>query len=276
MIDINKFIKEQLGNWQEVRQRFDELKNIRMRDIAVWCGSPYQLTLNPARVRSTAAKVDASAIAARPCFLCDKNRPAEQMSLSCHGMNILLNPFPIFHNHLTIVSQQHEPQSIAGRGALMAILALEMPGYTVFYNGPRCGASAPDHFHFQAAPAADLSLRNEYPFATSQFTTTVAEATATLDECMAQMPRSGWVSSDEEPPVNILCSAVDAHSVRFVVIPRRAHRPSIYGTGEGQVLMSPASADLAGRLVTVRQEDFDSLTPEKLAQIFAEICYDTI
>ena len=281
--DINDFIARQLAAWPEAAQRFAALDSALSRSIDIPGRQPYSLMFNPARIVSSAARTDAASIASRPCFLCSHNRPAAQMVMPYGDYEILVNPFPIFPGHLTIPSRCHTPQAIEGRAADMARLALALQGFTLFYNGARCGASAPDHFHFQAAPSSHLPLRADYHFLTFRFTATPANAESMTQAALARARAvvnsaakgaDGSCSDDPEPPVNILCSAVTgSDSVEFVVIPRRAHRPANFGSGPGQLLMSPPSADLAGTLVAPRREEFDRLDTPMLLDLFNQLCF---
>jgi len=237
-----------------------------------------KVQFNPARIASTGAKVDAASLKKRACFLCEANRPAEQEGIewkpatgSGHAYTILINPFPIFPRHLTIPDVKHTPQRIAGRMADMCALAAELPGYTVFYNGPKCGASAPDHMHFQAGNSDFLNIFDtEAPFGIVRIAAATPEqADAEFGKVYAALPVP---KGEAEPMMNILCRFVDGE-YQVVVIPRKKHRPSFYGSEEGQMLLSPASVDLAGVLITPVEKDFKALTDEVAAKVYAELCY---
>ena len=215
------------------------------RHVSV-AGTDMTLIHNPARMRSTAARTDAASVASRPCFLCAHNRPVGQLSLAWHGYEVLVNPYPIFPGHLTIVSSIHEPQSIAGRLADMERLARELPGYTVFFNGARCGASAPDHMHFQAVPSRFVPLWKS----------------------LAGWPGDPASKEIDGEDVNVLCRAEGDHVIR-AVFHRSRHRPSCYG--EDGVMLSPAALDLAGAVVLPRRSDFDTITPQLISSIFNEV-----
>lgn len=274
--DIHDFISAQLDCWPEAAARFAALDTACVRYVDVPGYEPYRLMFNPSRIVSSAARTDAASIAARPCFLCRCNRPALQRALEFGDYEILVNPFPIFPGHLTVPSVSHTPQAIAGRTGDMARVALALRGFTVFYNGPKCGASAPDHFHFQAAPSEHLPLRAGYPFLTFRFKATPADADKMMSKTLAAVRNlAGEPAADgAEPPVNILCAATgNDDEVEFVVIPRKAHRPRNFGSGVGQLLMSPASADLAGTLVAPRRQEFDILDTPMLTDLFSQLCY---
>lgn len=268
--DINAFISRQLEKWEEAAARFANIGDAMRRTIVTPAGIPFNVTYNPSRIRSTAAKVDKASIAARPCFLCEKNRPAVQESVPLGDYEILLNPFPIFSRHLTIPAREHIGQEIRGRASDMAAIALLLNGFTIFYNGAECGASAPDHFHFQAVPSESLPLLNRYPFAVMRFAASTSEAEMKLSKALERLPID---EGETEPRVNILCQAISGTSVEFVIIPRRRHRPENYGDGDGQMLLSPASVDLGGTVVAPRQKEFDALDGLTLQAIFDEVCY---
>lgn len=289
MIDAAAFITAQRAEWPLAARNFDALEGVEVRGIAM-PGMDIKVQFNPARIVSSGAKVDARSLAERPCFLCDKNRPAEQRGIDWRGYTVLVNPFPIFPRHLTIPAVGHTPQRIQGRVADMLALAAELPGYTVFYNGPRCGASAPDHMHFQAGNSDFLPIWQALDAAPLR---TVADdgAGTRLSVCTAlpvnvfvvdaATPEAGermferlyrvLPEGEEEPMMNLL-----AAGSRLVVVPRKRHRPSFYGTeGEGCMLLSPASVDMGGAFITPRREDFDRLDAQLLARVFDELCLDT-
>lgn len=252
---------------------FDALAKVVVKPLA-WG----KVQFNPARIASTGAKVDAASLKKRACFLCAANRPAEQEGIewtpatgSGHAYTILINPFPIFPRHLTIPDVNHTPQRITGRLADMCALAAELPGYTVFYNGPKCGASAPDHMHFQAGNSDFLNIFEEgAPFGIIRINAaTPAQAQAEFEAVYAKLPIP---EGEEEPMMNILCRFVD-NQYQVIVIPRKKHRPSFYGAEEGQMLLSPASVDLAGVLITPVQKDFEALDDKVAAKVYAELCY---
>ena len=159
---LDKFVRDQLSVWPLAAANFRALKDARTRELTVG-GLTVRIQHNPARIRSSAAKVDKASIQARSCFLCADARPAEQLALKFEGRkgrkyDILVNPYPIFPGHLTIARDRHVDQSI---WKCLTDMAHHYTGLTVFYNGPRCGASAPDHMHFQACPRGLLPLENE-------------------------------------------------------------------------------------------------------------------
>lgn len=294
---LRDFHRRQMEVWPMAAANFEALSQVATRDIVVG-DVTFHLQHNPARIRSTAAKVDKASLDLRPCFLCDVNRPSEQMELPADDYKVLVNPFPIFPLHFTIPARIHCPQHICGGGMArfsdMFEIASRLPGLALFYNGPACGASAPDHFHFQAVERDLLpifswaeSRPDAIPFKifTASFhTAELKEATRWFAGICSMLSCLEENRGQQEPRMNILCAvagggcvennAEDETSLRVVIIPRRAHRPSFYGTGEGEVLLSPASVDLSGVLVVPSDEDFHrKITPVILNEMIAETCY---
>ena len=182
------------------------------------------------------------------------NRPEEQISQSVLGRyELLVNPFPILPKHFTIASRKHQQQTIHGHYADMLSIADLMPGMMIFYNGPHCGASAPDHMHFQAVPLMEVNPVSKH---------FIIRATS-IEESEAQFAKY------EDDETNILAWK-DGNEFVTVVIPRSKHRPDCYGTDDGSFLVSLGALDMAGLIITPRLEDFQRLTPEAIASILKE------
>ena len=293
-VDSNKiagFFETQLAAWPMAAANFEALGGVKVKELDV-NGMPFKVQFNPARMASSGAKVDAASLKARPCFLCEKNRPEVQIGIEWNDRyTILVNPFPIFHRHLTIPDPSHTDQLIAGRIADMMGLAAELNGYTVFYNGPRCGASAPDHMHFQAGNSDFLTIAPAIENA--ELKTIAADGDATLS-LVDTLPVKVFVidaadhsagerlfgrlleampvpEGEREPMLNLLCYSTPAGE-RLVVIPRKRHRPACYGTDNGCMLISPASVDVGGVFITPRPEDFERMDQAAIASILDEVC----
>lgn len=264
-MDVKQFFTSQLQAWPMAANNFADLRGVKTKE-AGWAKAQF----NPARMVSTGAKMDKATLDKRPCFLCAANRPKEQTSLPWGEYEILVNPFPIFPDHLTIPALEHTPQSIIGRVADMCRLAESLPGYAVFYNGPKCGASAPDHMHFQAGNAAMLPiLTSQPPFGVIRLSATSPQGMeAQFANVYSMLPKA----AGEEAMMNVLCQAKDGE-YHLVIIPRKRHRPSFYGSEPGQMVISPASVDLGGLIITPRAEDFDSITEADASRVFSEVCY---
>ena len=159
---IEKFIRDQLSRWPLACGNFRALKSVQVRTFEIG-GLNVKLQYNPARIVSSAADTAPEAIRERQCFLCPENRPEVQISLRFDGRkgkkyDILVNPYPIFPSHLVVAMNVHVPQKIGGRYVDILDLSKAFQNYTFFYNGPKCGASAPDHHHFQAAVRGMMPL----------------------------------------------------------------------------------------------------------------------
>ncbi|MDE7407598.1 MAG: DUF4922 domain-containing protein [Muribaculaceae bacterium] len=264
-MNTDTFIAQQLESWPLARRNHEALSGIEERTLNI-DGYTYRLQHNPARAVSSGAKVDAASVAARPCFLCAANRPPEQTSIAVGEYDILVNPFPIFPNHLTIAHTKHTPQSIAGRLCHMMALAYELEGFTVFYNGPCCGASAPDHQHFQAVPSKYLPIWewNDAPFAV---TTLHGNDFAILTQQFEAATGAG--DNDAEPPINVLCRRAANNDISIKIIHRRAHRPTVYP----RMMVSPGAIDMAGVLVLPVKADFENMSAQLLRQILDDVAY---
>lgn len=245
---------------------------------------------NPARVRSTAAKVSKEDIEARPCFLCRKNRPEKQLiGTTIPDWDILINPYPILPVHFTVASKEHTPQS--GAPLEMVDMVNTLPDLCTFYNGANAGASAPDHLHFQAVLRSELPLLAEVEKRHTTDMPRAVKSTALGNfpmkfmsfivppdfsgmQMLAMLPTLGGLSDDAETRrglVNLLMWKDASGWLRVIVIPRRRHRPDCYfAEGEEKMLVSPGALDMAGIIVTPRREDFDRITPEQIEEIYRQ------
>lgn len=285
---LDSWVREQLDAWPLAAKNHAALGNV-LRKPCDFNGIKAEVIFNPARAVSTAANLDKAAIAKRPCFLCKANRPKEQAVIDIlPGYELLVNPFPILPGHLTIASTTHSPQILMDGNRLADLfnLAKRLPGYSVFYNGASCGASAPDHFHFQAVRRKDLKIFDEPDstaarYAVSFDVSSPEELQLRMDEIAQRLSRLPENQGEAEPRFNIFASLDEQTgdsgqpSVQIRLFPRHKHRPGLYGFGDGQMLISPGALDVAGVVVTVRQADFDRLDPPLLQQIFDEVCINT-
>lgn len=296
---IDALLERQLCSWSMLRDNYAALQQLPMRSVSL-AHSEVILQYNPVRRRSSGARVDVASLAQRPCFLCRQHQPAEQEGVNWGGAyKIQVNPYPIFPAHLTIASLDHVPQCLEPRRIdQMLQLAQELPDWVLFYNGSRCGASAPDHMHFQAGCKGFLPLCDEVVDPSLWHDDELIEATSDgfigftkrLDRPMffircesrplasfylarlqvAMMMAAGSVA---EPMQNVLCW-VEGEYYNVVLFPRRKHRPECYGEGEGQFLLSPASVDLGGVWAIAVQRDYDTLSAAHLQAIIDELCAD--
>ena len=287
---ISRFFNRQLEVWTDARHRFRDLKHVETRQFS----DQLKLQWNPARIVSTGAKIDKKTLGERPCFLCDKNRPKEQMSKQIdEKFHLLVNPFPILPVHFTIPARKHQPQLIyKNYGEMHRFISLHSD-LMVFYNGPKCGASAPDHLHFQAGTNGILPLQTNWQRLSRNLTDIISlndeekisvvrdfivpafviiSKSAESDEALFRrlykaMPQRG---EETEPMMNII-SWRKGEEFISVVIPREKHRPEAYfAEGDAQFVVSPGALDMSGLIIIPREEDFRKLTEEKALSLLQE------
>ena len=287
---ISRFFNRQMEKWADARHRFRDLKHVETHQLS----DQLKVQWNPARIVSTGAKIDKKTLGDRPCFLCDKNRPKEQISKQIDERFLLLvNPFPILPIHFTIPARKHQLQSIyKNYGEMHRFLSLHSE-LMVFYNGPKCGASAPDHLHFQAGTSGILPLQANWQRLSRNLTDIISlnddEKIALIhdfvvpafviisksedsDEALFQrLYKSMPVRGDEtEPMMNIIAWRKGDEYIS-VVIPREKHRPEAYfAEGDAQMMVSPGALDMSGLIITPREEDFRKLTEESATAILQE------
>lgn len=289
---VELLIGKQLSEWEFARSNYNALSGVRTKELHVG-GIAYKVQYNPARIASSGAKTDAQSIQARKCFLCASNRPTEQRGIPFkEHYEVLVNPYPIFPKHLTIPDTTHTEQCIEGRIHDMLELAQALPEFTIFYNGPRCGASAPDHMHFQAGSRGFMPIEHDWKERKGE--KVVQQGGATLWR-MDDAPRNTLViestciddaerlfniiyqnlptlPADEEPMMNLLAMYDEGEWILFILL-RRKHRPSCYtAQGNERLLCSPASVDLGGVLILPIAEDFEKITDEMAENIVSEVC----
>ena len=290
---VDRLIFRQLRDWDVAGRNYAALAGVTTRRIVLG-ESAVVLQFNPERRRSSAAAIDGKSLAGRKCFLCSENQPVKQKAvLWGDHYKIQVNPYPIFKRHLTIADLSHEPQRIADRVGDMLSLAKDLPDFVVFYNGPQCGASAPDHAHFQAGAKGEMPLCDELSHATTQmladgdegfigYVDTLGRSLFTI-ETSTQRAAERYAlrlldllpvpDRSPEPMVNVLCWWDETDRIwHIVVFPRRKHRPACYGDGEGRLLLSPASTEMGGFWAIPEQKDFDSLTAGQIQALYDELC----
>lgn len=305
------FIENQLAKWQTARTNHEALNQIETRRFEL-AGNTITVQFNPARAVSTCAKVDKSSIEARKCFLCPENKPNEQdeiiISLD-EPFSLRINPYPILPGHLTISSLKHQDQVLADKtirqlpGKLISWLEEYFASdYVLFYNGAKCGASAPDHFHFQAVKQSDVPViqqwerlmetavrekeiktENGNTYSSFQITSYICpiqvficnHSADILPEMINQYLESLPLHEGEsEPRYNLFAWQDKQRGFTMAYFPREGHRPACYtATGGEQLLVSPGALDMAGLLVTPRKEDFDKITESDITQIYKEVAY---
>jgi ATP adenylyltransferase/5',5'''-P-1,P-4-tetraphosphate phosphorylase II len=292
---LYEFVEAEKLMWPLAASNYKGLEKVEERSFQ-FDGFEIRAQFNPERMRSSVAEVDKQSIAARKCFLCSENRPPEQDEIAFgNDFLILVNPFPIFKNHFTISCNRHIDQRFILNVITLLELANAMEGFTVFYNGPECGASAPDHLHFQAGESSFMPLNEEFERLKSSgrilFSGEKTEVWA-FDNYLRKMISIETSSMKEglrvidlyfkhfaamqaekiEPMMNSLCLFSDGKWT-IHLFPRKAHRPShFYEEGEKQILISPGSVDFGGVFILPRREDFDKISRENIVDILDQVC----
>jgi ATP adenylyltransferase/5',5'''-P-1,P-4-tetraphosphate phosphorylase II len=292
-------LAQQKTAWEQLAEGYKSLQTVEVKTFG-FDDFNIKVQFNPGRITSSSARVDPKSIKERSCFLCAENLPADQLGIRYRNDYIILcNPFPIFPEHFTIPHVRHIPQQITGDVFLTQLELSRDLGkyYTVFYNGPRCGASAPDHLHFQAGTKGFMILEDEFPVIKEKYgkkiyqsdkiaviaiddtlrryiaiessdANAVTEAFNTFYEAYASL-----TDDDEEPMMNILSSYNPIDSDwRIIIFPREKHRPSFYfAEGDENILLSPAAVDFGGVLITPLEKDFRKITREDIIRMFEEV-----
>lgn len=290
---LEHLYQSQFETFELAQKNYANLKQAVYRTIG-FSGYEFHLQYNPARILSTNARIDATTLQRRACFLCPTNMPEAQKGIP-YGKHyhIYINPYPIFAKHFTVPSGEHMPQQIAGRFSDMLDLAFDLPGYTLFYNGPKCGASAPDHFHFQIAPRGIMPSEKDvenpdlkqvirekdyYSISTiGHYLRKILVLKASdhkllvrlfngLNEILQQ-----HIPSQPEPMYNLL-AWFDNCQWTVCIFPRKLLRPrQFFAEGNEKVLFSPGSVDMAGLIISPRREDFEKYSADLLTDLFSQV-----
>ena len=295
---LQRFFNRQLELWSDARMRYAGLKTVETREVVdEETGTVLKLQFNPARIVSTGAKMDSATLSSRPCFLCKENRPKEQIikplndNTEDNGLDLLVNPFPILQTHFTLPSHNHQPQLIKNCYPAIFRTLDTYPELTVFYNGPKCGASCPDHLHLQAGMPNILPMQMQWARLSRSLKTVLSlndhEEIATIQDYVTpaiviksrseknfrklfnlvfnSMPLVE--KGDTEPMMNILAWRIEEDTIT-VIFPRKLHRPKCY---DSQYMISPGALDMAGLVITPRKEDFNRIMAQEVAGILREV-----
>lgn len=286
---VAAFFKEQLSVWKSAAENYHTLNLIEKKKMQI---DDFQAIIqyNPNRISSATAKIDVASIQKRPCFLCEKNRPAEQTELELDNDFVLLvNPYPIFNPHFTIAHKKHIPQQIFPYLDNLLRFSEQFDGYTFFYNGPTCGASAPDHLHFQACLKNSLPVEtswqnlpekafhfcaNDIHYFSDDFYSLVMIISQSKEEVVRLFEKiNSYITENKFDKVDYnLLSFYRQGKYHLFIYPRKQHRPSqYYAEGEKQFLISPGAVDMAGIFVLARREDFDKIAPADIKDIYRQV-----
>lgn len=274
---ISHLFSTQQEEWEQLATGIRQLGETRIKALN-WDDQFFvNVQYNPARKVSTTAKIDPASLQAAPCFLCESNRPPQQKGIPFLDKYVILcNPYPILENHLTIPLHSHVPQRIGKKIADMLTLAEQLPDYVVFYNGPKSGASAPHHFHLQAGLKKPVLLQgdNELRSCLMIESENKQEAEELFEDVFHYL--RGRQPDEEESMINVI-AFMEQNRYHLHVFPRKAHRPSCYyEEGSRKLLVSPGAIDMAGCIITVREEDFNKIEKQHVEEIYAQVSLPVI
>lgn len=274
---INHLFSTQQEEWEQLETGIRQFGKTRVKILSWGDQFSVNVQFNPARKVSTTAKIDPASLQAAPCFLCEPNRPLLQKGVPFLDKYIILcNPFPILENHLTVPLHSHVPQRIRKKIADMLTLAEQLPDYVIFYNGPKSGASAPHHFHFQAGLKNPVLVQgdNELRSCLVIESENKPEAEELFEDVFYYLRERQ--PGEEEPMMNVI-AFMEQDRYHVHVFPRKAHRPSCYyEEGSRKMLVSPGALDMAGCIITVREEDFNKIEKQHVEEIYAEVSLPVI
>ncbi|MEG2278174.1 MAG: DUF4922 domain-containing protein [Odoribacter sp.] len=293
-MDLTQLYEQQVRDFELARINYEHLKNVVYRTVH-FPDFNIRLQYNPARMISTNAKIDATTLLNRKCFLCPEQMPKEQKGIAYGDRyHIFINPYPIFDKHFTVPASDHTPQLICGRFEDLLSLTFDFPEYTTFYNGPSCGASAPDHFHFQMVPRHRMPLEEDidkvslreyilqkehYSLSTlNRYRRNILLLQGTDRQLLSRLYTriqkivGEEIPYEEEPMMNLL-AWFEKNQWTICIFPRKTRRPwQFYAEGKEQVLFSPGCVDMAGLIIAPRREDFDRYSEELLTDLFRQVC----
>ena len=290
-------VQEQIVEWDLAGRNYEGLRRVSVKTFDFGDYS-IDIQYNPERISSSALQNKVQSLEEHNCFMCEKNLTAPQRKISFNeNFNILVNPFPIFPEHLTIVGVKHQDQQILNNFENMLDLASQLSKFVIYYNGPDCGASAPKHLHFQAGLKGFIPIENDFaneiccrevrtidgvkvshwPEYQRGIITLTGSNSSDLQACFEKIYSQLQIFSNvnSEPMLNMV-AVYDRKIWTVHIFPRSVYRPTQYfHTGNDQFLISPASLDMGGLIVTPREEDFLKITEEDVFDIFEQVCFDT-
>lgn len=297
---VKYLFNQQYNSWKMNCSNYNMLRDVKVKSFRF--GSyKIKVQFNPGRIISTSAKVDEKSIKERKCFLCVENLPAEQKGIVYDDEYIILvNPFPIFPEHFTLANLKHQPQRIADTFTFLLNFSKGLSKhYSVVYNGPKCGASAPDHLHFQAGTKGFMPMDDEFHLLKNEFGDELFSDDNILitgvDDGLRKFITMesinydlmiNWFQkildvlnsenpSEPESMMNIIAGYDEEFGWQIAIFIREKHRPTHYfREGENRILLSPASVDLAGCCITPDENSFYKINESIIREIFSEVFVD--
>ncbi len=276
--EVEELFQRQLRTWPRLARGIEGLAQAETRPVHIDWFDVYVRHI-PHRVVSTTAAVDRESVAKRPCFLCARNLDPEEEGIPFGAdFTIYCNPFPIVDRHLTVVYQEHSVQQIANQFGNMLDITAALPGYFVIYNGPECGASAPDHMHFQAGSRTLFPIEKETAglagitvpgYARTVFLLRERDRWTLIDRMYRAIELLAEVTGKRPEPLINIAAFYEEKQWTVFLFPRQKHRPAVFHTGE--LTVSPASIDLCGIFVVPLPKDFERITAGMISEIFREV-----
>jgi hypothetical protein len=291
----DRLFEDQLTSWPLLGANWGKLQEARLKQFD-FEGFTIRVQWNSKRIVSSAAKVDRESIQNRSCFLCLENRPPEEQSVWFgDDYEILCNPFPIFREHFTIAKADHTPQVIEPEFGSFLELSRALPDLALFYNAANCGASAPDHMHFQAGNRGFMPVEEQIGSLKDRYGVVLLDQSGIRVTAVADGLRRFYIAESgskehlenfgagvfrmlrelqigEEPMINML--SYFREEWQLLLFPRHRHRPwQYFEKGEKNILLSPASVDMGGTLITPLEKDFHKITREDIKDIFSQVTF---
>ncbi len=292
IIEVKNLIKTQKTEWNLLKENYEGLRAVKIKNFQL-DGFTLKVQFNPKRFTSTSSKVDKKSIEERECFLCAPNRPKEQKKIKWgDDFEILCNPYPIFNEHFTISHQNHLPQEIEDQFGNFLELSKSLPHWVTFYNAANCGASAPDHLHFQAGNMGMVPIENDLEALIEDYGEELINCPTLIINAVNDGLRKFFIfespnrtiiekalrttyhitktATEQEPMINM----ASWYQNKWIVLlfMREKHRPwQYFEEGDKNILLSPGAVDMMGTLITPLEKDFNKITLEDISDIFDQV-----
>ena len=287
-------LSEQKKTWQDLREGYESLEDVRERDVPCR-GFSVRLQYNPRRIKSSMADVGGKNANERRCFLCLDHLPNGQKGVLHRSEYLILcNPMPVFSSHFTVSHLDHRRQAIDEHmDTFLQLIADFGPGWVLLYNGPRCGASAPDHLHFQVAPSGQMPIERE--IREEKRLALIKQVEGVFLYHVRDLGREVIVLEGDDPmalkgafkdflnalkkvlllneePMMNIAGYYEETRWCLVIFPRRKHRPDVFfKDGDARMVVSPGVIDMGGFLITPVEKDFERLNAATVEDIYEEV-----
>ena len=282
---VNELLCKQFATWSLVFANYQALETVKSKSYS-FEDFTLKVQFNPFRKNTPNS----------PCPLCANNLSVKQERVPFgRDYIVLCNPYPIFPSHFTIPARIHSPQRILSRFGDLLELSRKLDKFTLFYNGPFCGTSAPDHAHFQVGTKGIMPFDNEIDsLVKHKGELILSEPTASLYGLYGVARNSLIIKArtitaarklfgliyqslsekegEPEPRMNILCQYTDG-TWTVSIFPRSEQCPGLYDNADSnQRLLKPGAVQMGGLFITSSEEDYDKATPSIILDIYRQIC----